>query len=374
MVNNDLYRPLSAEEAAEQLGQASLAASGLDRSGASVYGLWTFNKKKGTKRRERTEDGGYRNRYTHEPRPRQEWGLVAVGLSEAGLERSVVDAARERLADNRRRPPSNQSQRFWVLSGGLVRCAVCESVISNHTVTRRTKRSPERRLDFYYQCRQRYNSGKRDCTNTRSHPAAPLEESIWRAVRTVLSEPELVLDAYDRYVERRQAQLRGDPGKEARRLAVRIQELDDERRGYLRLSARGAMSDSELDAELVRVDAEREALGRALREVQGRQEAIERLQRDRELVFGRFAAMRGMDLRNLSPENRRRVLQVLRICAEVDENGDVTISGVFDADIFEVLPMSQHPPGEPYRVSFKERVPRPHKGVVALDSLSAPAS
>jgi hypothetical protein len=133
------------------------------------------------------------------------------------------------------------------------------------------------------------------------------------------------------------------------------------------------MTDAELDAELERVDGERKAAGRAMREVQGRQEAIEQLQRDRELVFGRFAAMRGIDLRNLSPENRRLVLQALRICAEVDENGDVVLSGVFDADIVELLPMSRHPSGEPYAVRFKEEVP-PHKIVVTLDNTPPGAS
>jgi hypothetical protein len=67
-------------------------------------------------------------------------------------------------------------------------------------------------------------------------------------------------------------------------------------------------------------------------------------------------------------EDRRRALQALRIRAEVDEKGDVLLSGVFDADITELLPMNEHPEGEPYKVRFREEIPPPHKGVVALDS------
>ena len=88
-------------------------------------------------------------------------------------------------------------------------------------------------------------------------------------------------------------------------------------------------------------------------------------------MLGRFTAMRGVDLRHLAPEDRRRVLQALRIRADVDESGDVLISGVFDAEITELLPgfaNGHAESGEPYTVRFREEIPPPHDGVVALDS------
>ena len=67
------------------------------------------------------------------------------------------------------------------------------------------------------------------------------------------------------------------------------------------------------------------------------------------MLFGRFSAMGGIDLRSLNPENHRLVLQALRLRVEVDKNVDACISGVFDADITEVLPMAQAPPTGPTR-------------------------
>jgi hypothetical protein len=99
-----------------------------------------------------------------------------------------------------------------------------------------------------------------------------------------------------------------------------------------------------------------------------REETIRKLQRDREILLRRFSAMRGMDLRHLDPKNRRRVLQALRLRVEIDENGDAGISGMFDADITELLPMAQAPADEPYTVQFKHEIPPPYKGVVTLDN------
>jgi hypothetical protein len=116
------------------------------------------------------------------------------------------------------------------------------------------------------------------------------------------------------------------------------------------------------------VEAQRRELEGALREAQGRQETIRKLQSEREMVFRRFAAMRGIDLRCAGPEDRRRVLQALGVRAEVDKNGDVRISGVFDADITELLPMVHAPADELYSRRFRYEIPPPFQGVVALTS------
>jgi hypothetical protein len=87
------------------------------------------------------------------------------------------------------------------------------------------------------------------------------------------------------------------------------------------------------------------------------------------MMLGRFSAMRGMDLRWLSPEDRRRVLQALRTRVEVDKDGNVSISGVFEAYITDLLPMVNAPADEPYTRKFRYEVPDPHPGVLTLYSL-----
>jgi len=369
LAKNDLYRPLVVEEVRELVSPE--VARTLDPT--RVYGLWTWNRRRRKKWRERGEDGEYRDRFSYEARPREEWLLVPVDITDASLSRELVDATRERLGQNGRRPPSTVAQRFWQLSGGIVRCAMCGCALSPHTVCRQSKK-----VNSYYRCYQRYNSGPRDCTNSRSTPAVPLEEAVWKVVRTLLSEPERVMRGYDEYVERRKAQLRGDPGREAREIAGRLEKLERRRSGYLDLAADGDISREELRHKLAEVDEQREVARKTLREARDREETIRKLQRDREMVFRRFSAMRGMDLRHLNPENRRRVLQALRLRVEIDENGDARISGVFDADITELLPMVHAPADEPYTVHFKHEIPPPFKGVVTLDNsprgtLSPPA-
>ncbi len=130
LVLGELYRPLTVAELEVASSGASLVSAKLlsTLDPERVYGLWTFNKKRGTKWRERGEDGEYRNRYRYEPRPREAWSAVPVDLTEAGLSRGLVDLARERVSQNERRPPSAVSQRFWQLSGGspgAPRAAAC---------------------------------------------------------------------------------------------------------------------------------------------------------------------------------------------------------------------------------------------------------
>jgi hypothetical protein len=52
-------------------------------------------------------------------------------------------------------------------------------------------------------------------------------------------------------------------------------------------------------------------------------------QRDMFLVFARFEHIRSGDLRYLDPEGRREFYQALRLWAEVDRDGTVTLTGVF---------------------------------------------
>jgi ribosomal protein L34E len=316
--------------------------------------------------RERGGDGTGRDRYEMVTRPKELLG-VPIPLSNAGLSRGNVDAAGERISSNKRRPPSTIAERYWQLSGGIVRCRECGSVLSP-----KARRRPSGKVDTWYLCRQRYNRGSGGCTHSCSYRAAPLEEAVWKSVRAFLSHPERVMAEYDRYLACRRAQLRGDSGEEAREITERLEKLERRRSGYLDLAADGDMRREELRRKLADVDEHREATWKALREARDRQETIQKLRQDREMVLGQFSAMRGMDLRNISPENRRRVLQALRIRAEVGKGGNVRISGVFDADITELLPMAKASADEPYTYEFHEEIPPPHPGVVTAYTRRSP--
>ena len=133
---NEIYLPRLPAELEGSIPAHLLA--GLDSNRA--HGLWTWNKTKQTRWRERGPDGKYRNRVKNEPRPREQWSAVAVDLSGSGLSRSHAEAARERIKENgRRRPASTRAARFWLLSGGMARCAHCGNALTPHTLHQRGK-------------------------------------------------------------------------------------------------------------------------------------------------------------------------------------------------------------------------------------------
>jgi hypothetical protein len=161
LVLSDLYRPLTFDEIAASEPVSATVLARLDPE--KVYGLWTYGKRP-QRRRERGEDGEPRDRYQMVPKPGEEWVAVLVPLSDAGLSRAHVDAARERISGNRRRPPSTVAGRFWQLSGGIVRCGECGSALSP-----KSRRRHSGKVDSWYTCRQKHYHGPRDCTHTRSY-------------------------------------------------------------------------------------------------------------------------------------------------------------------------------------------------------------
>ncbi len=135
------------------------------------------------------------------------------------------------------------------------------------------------------------------------------------------------------------------------------------------MGADGTIGREDLRLKLAEADEERDSLRRALRETTGRREELERLRNEREALAGRFSAMRGMGLRHLPPQDRRAVYGALRITAHADEKGDVRITGIFDADITDLLPMSwalAKASARDYHPSLNGQLPTLHKGVVSV--------
>ena len=131
IIGSELYSPHTYQEAAQMVEQA--VAARLDKG--AVYGLWAWNTRKSTRRKVWDETAGkFKIRYSYSPRPREEWLFVPV--PDAGIPEEIVRDARQSLKDNARKP-SKAAQRFWELSGGILRCGVC-----GHTLRPYTTRPP----------------------------------------------------------------------------------------------------------------------------------------------------------------------------------------------------------------------------------------
>lgn len=240
-----------------------------------------------------------------------------------------METAREQLGRNQRRPPSTRAlHRFWQLSGGTIRCAICGNGFSTHTVHANGK------IRAYYRCYTRYNSGLKDCTNRRSMPAAALEEAVWEAVLAILSDPRRLLRQYEEHVEGKRRQMRGDPDREARTLIEQLQKLERRRGGFLDLAADGDMSREDLRVKLADLDDQRNGLQKSLREAQRRQDSL----RESVINFAHLDSLllqlNRMDLDMASPEDRRRIYGAIRLQVNVDGEKRVRLSGVFDPGVY----------------------------------------
>lgn len=318
---SELYRPLPAEEVAP-LVSPEIAAR-LTPEG--VYGLWCWNTRRVRKWKERDLDGTIRTRVKNEDRPREEWTVVPVSLEGSGLSRSLADAVREVMNSNlRRRSPSTVASRFWQLSGGIARCDVCGNGYAPHTV------HGQGNVRTYYRCYSRYNYGLGVCTNGRHMRAPELEESVWQAVYQIMSDPHRLLASYEERMEREKHAMRGDPDREAKDLAARLDKLERRRSGYLDLAADGDMSRDELRDKLAELNEQRDELREILKEVKGRQHRLQQSRINFAHLDSLLLQMNRIRLAEASPGDRRRIYNILRLQAFVDQDRSVRITGVFD--------------------------------------------
>src|SRR5215217_3507319 len=319
IIGSELYAPHTYKEVVA-LVESEVAAR-LDKG--AVYGLWTWNTRKTTRRKVWDGTAGeFKIRYSYTPRPREEWLFVPV--PNAGVPREVVEAARHSLKDNVRKP-SKAAKRFWELSEGILRCAEC-----GHTLRPNSAHKKSGRRFHYYSCRSRYNTGpKRDCANRKYLRAEQIEEQVWEFVRGLLRDPERIRAGIDRLIEEERTDAGRDPGRDAEFWSRKMTEVEIERRGYHRLAAKGHMTDEELAAALSELDEVRETAERELETARARGEALRRLEHDRDALKESYADMVGGALDDLAPEERHRIYKLLRLGVRFRPDWPLEITGVF---------------------------------------------
>src|ERR671911_650483 len=327
IVGSEIYAPHTYEEVAV-LVEPGVAAR-LDK-GAS-YGLWTWNTRKTTRRKVWDEAASeFKVRYNNTPRPREEW--IFVPVPEAGVSREVVEAARQSLKDNARKP-SKSAERFWELSGGILRCDECGHTLRPNSAQK--KKSGGR--FHYYSCR--YNTGpSRDCSNRKFLRAEQIEEQVWGFVRGLLRDPQRIRVGIDRLIEEELTDAGRDPRRDAEFWSRKMTEVEVERRGYHRLPANGHMTDEELAAALSELDEVRETAEHELKTARARGEALKRLEHDRDALMESYAGMVSEALEDLVPEERHRIYKLLRLGVRYRPDWPLEITGIF-AQVAEEVEM-----------------------------------
>jgi hypothetical protein len=151
---------------------------------------------------------------------------------------------------------------------------------------------------------------------------------VWDLISGLLKDPERLKARLEEMIEQERTGLRGDPDQEAKAWLEKLSEVDQERRGYLRLAAKGRMTDEELDEALAELENTRETAEKELKAISARRETLENLERDKDALLEYYARMTPAALDALSPEERHQVYKMLRLAVEISPDGSLDCSGV----------------------------------------------
>jgi site-specific DNA recombinase len=153
---------------------------------------------------------------------------------------------------------------------------------------------------------------------------------VWDFVSAVLRNPERIRVGMDALIEQRVKGMRGNPEREAKAWLDKIAEVDQERRGYLRLAAKGRMTDEDLDRELAELEETRKTAKRELETLRSRREEVEELRRDRDALLASWSGAVPKDLDDLTSERKNELYRRLRL--EITPRGeDCEVKGPFCA-------------------------------------------
>jgi site-specific DNA recombinase len=315
-VLNDVYRPHTYEEIKELVSPAVAAMLDPERR----YGIWWFNRERVTRQQvaeiSLSGECAYREKVKAITRPKEEW--IAVPVPDSGIPREVVDAARAAIADNK--PASSNGHRFWELSGGILRCAVCGLAMRTHVAHKGNKRF------YYYLCRRRHEEPTA-CHNRKHQRAEKAERQVRELVYEAMTHPEQLRADLDRMIELKRQSLRGDPNREAKVWLDKLTELDRKRSGYIDLAADGIMDRDELRAKLAALEETRETARRELEALSRRQEEIAALERDRDALLEFYINTAPEALECRTPEERHQFYKMGRLVALAGADGRIEVTG-----------------------------------------------
>jgi hypothetical protein len=140
---------------------------------------------------------------------------------------------------------------------------------------------------FYYFCSGYNSHGLKGCEEARFASATKLEGQVWEFVRGILLDPAELRSDLDRAIELEKEGRYGDPEAEAKHCLEKLSEIDEERRGFLRLAAKGRITDEELAAlEETRRTAERD-----LKDLRQHKELVGQMEQDRDALLEHYASL-----------------------------------------------------------------------------------
>jgi site-specific DNA recombinase len=283
--------------------------------------------------------------------PGEEQIIIAVP---ALVDEELFEAAREQLAENRRRSRARARGPMYLLQG-LVVCRGCGYGCHGAQASART--ADGQVAYTYYRCRgsEHWRYGGEKLCRTRAIRTERLDAAVWQDVRALLSEPERVREEYRRRLE-------GPKGGQAREAGQLAKLINQVRRSISRLIdayGDGLLEKSEFEP---RVTAARERLSR-LEEEHERVADEEATEAELRLVIGQleeFGRRVTEGLEGTDWSMRREVIRALVKRIEVDEDEARIVYRVSPSP-FEDRPrqgLLLHCWGRIFAFSPREKLPR----------------
>jgi hypothetical protein len=213
--------------------------------------------------------------------------------------------------------------REWELRG-IVRCRDCGVLMTTQT-SRYYKGDGS--FYYYYKCRTRYDYKRGQC-HQKNIRAEPLEEYVWQFVSELLKDPERIRASMERLIEQERAGLRGDPDREVRVWAEKLEECVRLRGAYQEQQAAGFMTLEELGSKLADLEDTRHHAERELAKSKSSAEQIEDLKTDRDTLLASMTDTIPKSLDSLTGGERNQIYRILRLEVTPSEEG-YELSGAF---------------------------------------------
>ena len=313
LIAHDAYRPHAYEEVKELVSPD--VAARLDPN--ENYGIWWFGRQR--HHQGQKSENGPDGRTYHKTKKsvwldREKW--IAVPIPDSGIPLETVDAARERVKNNR--PAAKTGDRFWELSGGIWRCASCGRAMSGTRVGSKGKKR------FYYRCPNHAMNGPEACPNNKNHQVERAEAEVWEEVSSLLKEPERLRTGVARMLEEQRC---GDPKPEMRLRAKRLADVDAKHSRYQDMAAEGLIDFDELRAKLDALETDRKTAARELEAIRDEAEWFASLKLETEALIEAYSKKARAGLDHYTPQDRHDAYRALGLNITAHPAGTVELTG-----------------------------------------------
>ncbi len=372
IIDNEVYRTLDVDEL-----RSLFPAETLNRLNPDMrYGIFWYGKKRHIQTQSTGIEANGVRRYKKGKRtedvPKEQW--IGIPVPNSGIAPEVVDVAKARQGTYHK--VATDSNRYWDLSGGILRCGECGCVMSGVP----TGKKGERRR-YYYRCPNRARNGLRACSMNKNFRAERLEAEVWEEVLNLLKEPERLRVGIEHMIEEERVSLHKDPTLDIKRWCTeieKIEKIEQMRGGYLDQQAEGLITMGELKSKIANLQERKDIAEQELEKLTHHQERVAKLESEADALMEhcRLQAHEGLDL--FTPEDRHDAYKALgiKVIAQADGVAELTGSAVVGASSSEShtrrvplnhrqLPKtvyetcSSHDPSNPRASSAEERRGRP---------------